>query len=242
MKYILVKTYVKSFLCFLFLFLLQNCSNQRISYSNEYSYIDTTEFVNSARQWHDIKNKDNIIEPSKDQKRYPAADYKKIADNILLFQKSNGGWTKNYDMHAILTDEQKIAVIKSKNILNTCFDNGATYSQLNYLARVFTSTKSDKYKIAFIDGINFILSAQYDNGGWSQFYPDVSGYRKYITDNDGAMIGVMKLLQRIVNKESDYNFIDSMMYNKVTHHTKKTIKHKINCTNPIDLLFLSRYL
>ena len=32
---------------------------------------------------------------------------KEIADNILLYQQPNGGWPKNYDMLAILTEDQK---------------------------------------------------------------------------------------------------------------------------------------
>jgi len=228
MKNILIKNFIKSFICLWTSLLLLNCSAQTKSYLDQSSIIDTTEFVSSAHHWYDIKDKDKIIEPLKDQKQYSASEYQEIADNILLYQKSNGGWTKNYDMQAILTDEQKIAVAKSKNILNTCFDNGATYSHLKYLASVFALTKNDKYKIAFNSGIKFILSAQYDNGGWPQFYPDVSGYRKYITYNDGAMVGVMKLLQRIVNKESDYNCIDSTMYNKVIVSFKRGIECILN--------------
>jgi PelA/Pel-15E family pectate lyase len=42
------------------------------------------------------------------------------------------------------------------------------------------------------------------------------------------MIGVMKLLQRIINKESDYNFVDSIMYNKVRVSFNKGIYCIIN--------------
>ena len=195
--------------------LLINCSAQSNSSRTQSSIIDTTEFLNSARHWYEIKDTDKIIEPLEDQKKYFAKDFEKIADNILLYQKNNGGWPKNYDMQAILTNEQKTKVIKSKNVLNTCFDNSATYSHLNYLAKAYNISENEKYRIAFSEGIKFILSAQYDNGGWPQFYPDASGYRKHITFNDGAMIGVMKLFQRIVNKESDFNIIDPELYSKV---------------------------
>jgi PelA/Pel-15E family pectate lyase len=42
------------------------------------------------------------------------------------------------------------------------------------------------------------------------------------------MIGVMKLLQRIVNKGSDYNFIDSTMYSKVIVSFQRGIDCIIN--------------
>ena len=74
-----------------------------------------------------------------------------------------------------------------------------SHSQLNYLLTVYSSTEIEKYKSAFLQGIEFVLSAQYKNGGWPQFYPDTTGYRKFITFNDGAMIGIMKLLQKDCN-------------------------------------------
>jgi PelA/Pel-15E family pectate lyase len=193
-----------------------------------FNIIDTSEFENSSHHWYDIKDPDKVVTPLTNQKRYPPTEFEKIADNILLYQKVNGGWPKNYDMQAILTDLQETAVIKSKRILSTCFDNSATFSHLNYLAKAFSLSKKEKYKIAFTEGIKFILSAQYANGGWPQFYPDTSGYRKYITFNDGAMIGVMKLLQRIVNRDNDYKIIDKALYEKVFISFEKGIECILN--------------
>lgn len=225
MKYLFAKNYIRLSVYLVSSLLLINCSAQTNSSRIQSSIIDTTEFLNSARHWYDIKDKDKIIEPLEDQKKYSSIEFEKIADNILLYQKNNGGWPKNYDMQAILNSDQEAAIIKSKNILNTCLDNSATFSQLNYLAKAYSFSKNEKYKAAFIEGIKFILSAQYDNGGWPQFYPDTSGYRKYITFNDGAMMGVMELLQHIVNNESIYSIVDSGLYDKVV----KSFANGINC-------------
>ena len=215
MKYLFAKNYIRLSVYLVSSLLLINCSAQTSSRRTQSLIIDTTEFLNSSRHWYNIKDTDKIIEPLEDQKKYSSKEYEKIADNILLYQKNNGGWPKNYDMQAILNSDQEAAVVKSKNILNTCFDNSATFSQLNYLAKAYSFSKKEKYKAAFIEGIKFILSAQYNNGGWPQFYPDTHGYRKYITFNDGAMMGVMKLLQRVVNRESDYSIVDSELYDRV---------------------------
>lgn len=205
-----------------------SCSAQTILNPKKDGVIDTLEFFDSAHHWYDIKDTDKIIEPLNDQKHYSAFEYEKIADNILLYQKSNGGWPKNYDMQAVLTGEQKDAVAAAKNILNTCIDNGATISQLNYLAHAFSLSKIESYKNSFIKGIEYLLSAQYNNGGWPQFYPDTSGYRKYITYNDGAMIGVMKLLHKIVNHELEYNFVDAELYNKIVYSFNRGIDCILN--------------
>ena len=215
-----------SALLFISLFVTK-CSTQ-IKLNNQSGKIDISEFESGAHHWYDIKDKDKIIEPLENQKKYLPYEYENIADNILLYQKSNGGWAKNYDMLAVLTEEQKSKVIKSKSFYNTCFDNGATYSQLNYLAQVIALTNNHKFKTAFVEGVKFVLSAQYPNGGWPQFFPDTSGYRKYITFNDGAMIGVMKLLQRIVNRESGYGLNDSDLYDKVLYTFNKGIDCILN--------------
>lgn len=170
--------------------------------------IDVSGFYDSSHHWYDIRDEGPIIIPLKDQQRYKATEIRMIADNILLYQKSNGGWPKNYDMLAILTPGQRDAVARAKEDLNTGFDNGASYTHVEYLAKAFAATQDDRYREACRRGIRYILSAQYPNGGWPQFFPDTSGYRKYITFNDGAMIGVMKTLQGIVERQPQYSFID----------------------------------
>jgi len=190
---------------------------------------DTSRFADSARHWYSIFDEERVIEPLADQKRYDQSEIKKIANNILLFQKDNGGWAKNYDMRAILTDEQVKAVLKSKDAQNTTFDNGATTSQLTYLAEAYTTTKDESYKDTFLKGIEFVLKAQYENGGWPQFYPDTTGYRMHITFNDDAMILIMKMLQAIVNKDARYSFIDDELRTILDVSYKKGIECILKC-------------
>lgn len=209
--------------------IITGCTTGRNITTNEDKAIDTGEFYDSAHHWYDINDEIKVITPNPDQKRHAQSEIEKIADNILLFQKSNGGWPKNYDMQAILTEEQKEAILKVKNELNTTFDNGATNSQLNYLAKAYSLTQKEKYRIAFLHGLEFVLSAQYDNGGWPQFYPDTCGYRKYITFNDGAMIGVMRLLQKIVNHSEEYSFTEDDLYGTVKAAYEKGIECILNC-------------
>lgn len=179
------------------------------NYTNNNQTIDTTGFFGSSHHWYDIYDEDKVINPSPNQPRYKIEQIEQIADNILLYQKTNGGWAKNYDMLAILTEAQKDSLEKVKDKTNTTFDNGATHSQIEYLAKAFSVTKIERFKESCLRGIDFILAAQYPNGGFPQFYPDTNGYRKYITFNDGAMIGVMKVLQNIVQHNHSYSFVDN---------------------------------
>jgi PelA/Pel-15E family pectate lyase len=132
-------------------------------------------------------------------------------------------------MQAILTDEQKEAVYKAKDETNTTFDNGATHSHVDYLAKVYSITKVEKYKDACFKGIEFILNAQYSNRGFPQFYPDTSGYRKHITFNNNAMIGVMEVLYRIVTNKEELSFIDEQMRKRITHAFEKGIDCILKC-------------
>jgi PelA/Pel-15E family pectate lyase len=201
-------------------------------------------FQDSRHHWMDITDHEQVIVPMKNQQRYKPEDIRRIADNILLYQQPNGGWPKNYDMLAILTDEQKAILSQHKDSLHTTFDNGATYTQIEYLAKAYTLLHEIKYKEAALSGLQFILKAQYDNGGWPQFYPDVSGYRKYITINDGAMIGVMTVLQHIVQNEPYYSFVNNKLKSEVSKAWQKGINCILKCQiveNGIPTVWCQQY-
>jgi len=192
------------------------CSNAQ---SN--SEISTKPFTDGTNHWYFIKDKTNIINPIPNQPKYAETDYTKIADNILYFQRDNGGWPKNYDMKAILTPQQIDSVVKTKYIEHTTFDNETTYTHIHYLAQVYTLTKDPKYKDGCIRGINFTIKAQYPNGGWPQYFPLEKGYSRHITFNDGAYMGIMNLLKKIVNNDPNYAFIDAKTRKKIANAYQK---------------------
>jgi len=133
--------------------------------------IDPEPFADNTGHWYSIRDKNNMINAMPGQQRYKPTEIVHIADNIVLFQKANGGWPKNYDFFAILTDKQKDSVAANKMVLNTTFDNGNTYTQVTALAIAYTATKVEKYKVSALKGLDYILAAQYKNGGWPQYYP-----------------------------------------------------------------------
>ena len=218
MKFINSSKAVVLSLC-VFSFLHSNSQNNK----EDKSVISTKVFSDGTNHWYHIKDKTNIVNPIPNQPQYAETDYAKIADNILLFQRNNGGWPKNYDMKAILTPKQIDTVITTKPILHTTFDNETTYTHINYLAQVYTLTKETKYKDGALKGIDFILEAQYGNGGWPQYFPLEKGYSRHITFNDGAYMGIMNLLKKIVNNDPDFAFIDVKTRKKVTESYEKGI-------------------
>lgn len=177
--------------------------------------IDTEAFGDNSRHWYGIAEPSNIINPKLNQLKYKSTDIKQVADNILLYQKNNGGWPKNYDVMAVLTPTQKDSLAQAKNELNTTFDNGTTYTHITCLAEVFTVTKAEKYKIAALKGLDFIISAQYANGGWPQYYPLENNYSRHITYNDGVFEGIMQVLKSVVDHDPTYTFVNQQRRQKL---------------------------
>lgn len=139
---------------------------------------------------------------------YGSEDAKKVAENVLLTQKDIGGWAKNKPYHHIFTDAEKAAFIKSKSEEGATFDNNATITELRFLAKVYSNIKDERYKKAFEKGLDYIFVAQYENGGWPQFYPirksKSAAYNSHITYNDDAMVNTMRFLEEIYTNDKDF--------------------------------------
>ncbi|MBN2325586.1 MAG: pectate lyase [Candidatus Omnitrophica bacterium] len=157
----------------------------------------------------------------------------RIADNVLLHQHDDGGWPKNTDMAAILTDREKDELRKRKtNIQESTIDNGATYTPMIFLAKMFNAVHLERYKSSFSKGLDFLLDIQYENGGWPQF-PHRRGYFSHITFNDNAMIGVMNLLRDILDRD-EYAFVDPSQKNRAEKALQKGVACILKCQIQVD--------
>lgn len=195
--------------------LLQYFAFAQKNITGDFSVIDTSIFLDASHHWYGLYEKDRVIQPKANQPRYAATDLAAVADNILLYQKDNGGWPKNYDIFAILTPEQKDSLIKDKSVLNTTFDNRTTYSHIACLARIYYVTKVEKYKKGALKGLDYIMEAQYANGGWPQYFPLEKNYSRHITFNDDAYSGIIWLLKDIADGKPEYGFIDDRRRKKL---------------------------
>ena len=140
---------------------------------------------------------------------------KRIADNLVLYQFNSGAWPKNIYFPGEITDEQRKEIANNKKRLGSgTIDNGSTTTEIIYLSKVYNVTREKKYKQAALKGIKYILKAQYENGGWPQFYPNAKGYARHITYNDNAMINVMKLLRDIYECEPLYWYVPQELRKK----------------------------
>lgn len=139
---------------------------------------------------------------------YGSDEATRIADNVLAHQHPGGGWGKNIDMTRPLSQEERERARERARRTETLIDNGATYTQIRYLARVYNATGERRFREAYERGLDYLFEAQYDNGGWPMIYPLQEGYYSRITFNDGAMMGVMRLLRDVARGEPPFDDAD----------------------------------
>ncbi len=160
---------------------------------------------------------------------YASSQAIRIADNVLLYQRNTGGWKKGIDMARVLSGADKTKLRNAKSRKDSTLDNGATHTQMRYLARVYNATGLARFRRAFLKATDYLLKAQYPNGGWPQTYPSLRGYSKYITFNDGAMIGAMSVLRDIACKKPEYAFVGEDRRRRAEKAVQKGVECILNC-------------
>jgi len=158
----------------------------------------------------------------------------RVAENVLLYQNNNGGWPKNVDMARQLSDSQKTNLLKQKDKSETLIDNGATWTQIRFLALMHAATGDERFADAARRGLGYLLAAQYPNGGWPMIYPLRKGYYSHITFNDGAMIGVMELLRDVAEGREPFAFVDSELRDRCRQATDKGLDVILKCQVVVD--------
>ena len=172
--------------------------------------IDPSGFDDSRSHWRHIIQPERFMQATgPDQPAYAREQVREIAANILLFQRDNGGWPKDYDMLAILTEEQKRLVRDTHAKTDSSYDNHNTHTQVAYLARAFGATGDAALRDACVRGVDFILASQYPNGGFPQWWPKPGGIAKRITLNDGVMMGILTVLKDAADRAPAFAWLDA---------------------------------
>ena len=184
---------------------------------------------------------------NRDAAWYAGAEAARIADVVLSFQTPSGGWSKNLDMSktprlpgqnymvgpdataALVTPGDFGQMSDSHWGYVGTIDNDATITQVHFLAKVTSAMGASapgasKYKAAFLRGVEYLLTAQFPNGGWPQIWPLVSGYHDGITYNDDAMIQVMELLQAAAAGKDEFAFVAADVRKKAAESVERGIQ------------------
>lgn len=136
---------------------------------------------------------------------YATPEARAIVASVLQYQTPEGGWPKNVDM----TSPPSAEFLASKKADHRAptIDNDATTTQLEFLARAIEAKDDPELRAAFLKGFDYLLAAQYGNGGWPQYFPLIKGYYTHITYNDDAMVNVLTVLRDAAEGRSPYGFV-----------------------------------
>jgi len=153
---------------------------------------------------------------------YAGDEARVIAESLVQYQTKEGGWPKNTDM----TKPPSAEFLASTEFDHRAptIDNGATTTQLFFLARVLTVRGDANLRAAFDRGVDYLLAAQYPNGGWPQYYPLRPGYYTHITYNDNAMLNVVAVLNAVAGGAPPYAFVDDARRQKAGAAVVKAVE------------------
>lgn len=143
---------------------------------------------------------------------YASTEGRQLADVVLAYQNMNGGWPKLDRRQNMLTPVNVAALTGTR--AKSTIDNDSTMKQIRVLARAFSAFGEEKYRTGFERGIDYIFAAQLANGGWQQFWPDPSGYKRRITFNDDAIANVLEVMRDIARSAPEFRFVDTARRNR----------------------------
>lgn len=144
-----------------------------------------------------------------------------IAASVLQYQSPQGGWPKSTNL-ALPPKSPDDIPPPGRGRANS-FDNDATTVPMQFLARMTHATGNSETKDSFLRGLDYMLAAQYPNGGWPQFWPLRKGYYSRITYNDEAMIRVMEVIREVAEGDAPYTFVDAKRRDKALQALERGI-------------------
>lgn len=161
-------------------------------------------FVQSLKWWdYDISKKPYSW--------FETEDANTMATNIISWQDNDTGWPLMNTVREPYTGDlskagpwgKKAALVK------------ATLNELRFLARAYTVTEEEDLKVSALGGLDYILDAQLDCGGWPHSYPyKTTGYGYFATFNDDVITDIMKFLGESM-RSPDFKWLSEEKMKKI---------------------------
>ncbi len=126
-----------------------------------------------------------------------------VGANVMAHQIENGAWPKNVNFFH-LPDSIVNSQLSIVNLSEATIDNAATTTEIRFLMRLFAATGDSLCLESALRGVRYLLSMQYDNGGFPQYFPRRDHYHARITFNDDAMVSVLRLLREVSLRRAPY--------------------------------------
>lgn len=161
-----------------------------------------------------------------------------LGARIVALQGREGGWS-NWANEIGMSDPT--LKIEEARIAPQSLDDGATTTQMRILARILTAPptpassaeESAQFRASFIRGFEYLLKAQYPNGGWPHRFP-AAGYHAHITFNDNTTSNVIALLKAISARQPAYAWLDDEHRRRASVAIEKGIECILKCQVVVD--------
>jgi PelA/Pel-15E family pectate lyase len=172
---------------------------------------------------------------------YGTAEARAVADTIVSFQTPAGGWSKNQnragpprlpgqryanDAETMAQDPGNFDAPHDRFwTFVGSLDNEATTTEMRFLQHVAAALPGedgDPYRESFVRGVQYLLAAQYPNGGWPQNWPLEGGFHDGITFNDNAVARAATLLGEVAT-QPQYRFVPQYLRAKSATATARGI-------------------
>ena len=112
-------------------------------------------------------------------------------------------------MAAGLSASERAAVADERALNDATIDNGATVDANPVSGARPSGDVGRSLARARAAGLEWLLAAQYPNGGWPQYFPLRADYSRHITFNDDAMVNVLWLLDDVAAGRAPLDVADA---------------------------------
>jgi PelA/Pel-15E family pectate lyase len=154
-------------------------------------------------------------------------DYaRRVADALIYGQHPLGGWHYfiDFDKKGLQEWYEKVAsrfirgMEEFRHYYGNCtFDDNVTQGATTFLLHLYLETYDPAYFVPLNKALNFILMAQYPNGGWPQRYPlryefvhdGLPDYTSNYTLNDDAMNNTINVLLEAYEALGNEEFLEA---------------------------------
>jgi hypothetical protein len=103
------------------------------------------------------------------------------ADALIAGQNKHGGWDHTIDFNHL--DNEDVS-----------FDDNQTQSAISFLLDLTREVKDARLAAATQRGLDLMVRAQLDNGGWPHMYPPRGNYHDYATFNDNGINDCIRVM------------------------------------------------
>jgi PelA/Pel-15E family pectate lyase len=131
-----------------------------------------------------------------------------LAANLISWQLPCGGWSKAVSYAAPRPPGSAWTSQSEPHHYAGTLDNRSTTEQLLFLAHRFTASPDEKIKASLERGLDYLLEAQFPNGGWPQNYPLEGSYHDSLTLNDEAMLHAIEVLMAASTGNEPWTWLD----------------------------------